>query len=219
MLGIAGVGFLTGAAYIGLRWWLARYDSLGRRKSFPWFAVGGLILLALAALIPYLLRMRLENRLSDASSRLVGFDVHVSCQGFGEAFVDAGFELGYVRFGPAGVPERETLIKREQCAHLSSFIGSDKDRVPTEQIIALHTLTHEAMHMSGITDEAQTECSAVQRDAEMARLLGAPAPAATELALRYWTEIYPRMPEGYRSDQCGPGREFDTDLPGAPWDR
>ncbi|MGI8708467.1 MAG: hypothetical protein ACR2LG_09745 [Actinomycetota bacterium] len=49
-----------------------------------------------------------------------GVPVEVECQGFGGAFVDAGAEFGYVAFGPDGVPERKTLIKREQCRDLSA---------------------------------------------------------------------------------------------------
>ena len=49
-------------------------------------------------------------------------------------------------------------------------------------MVAVHTLTHESIHMSGVTSESATECLAVQRDAEMARLLGAPRTAASELA-------------------------------------
>jgi hypothetical protein len=71
--------------------------------------------------------------------------------------------------------------------------------------------------MSGETSEAKTECIAVQRDAEMARLLGASDIAARTLAESYWAQIYPRMPEGYRASQCGPGREMDIHSPDAPW--
>jgi hypothetical protein len=52
----------------------------------------------------------------------------------------------------------------------------------------------------------------------MARLLGAEDTDADELARYYWESIYPRMPDGYRSDSCGPGRALDKNLPNAPWD-
>ena len=212
-----GLACLLGAAYLGVRWFFDRYDSLGRRRSFPSIAVGGLVLIALAGLVPFFLRLRLEARLEEASSTIVGAPVEVHCQAFGEAFVDAGFELGYVRFGPDGVPEHKTLIKRQQCSDLSAYLRSDKSDFSTEHVVAVHTLTHEAIHMSGIKNEAETECLAMQRDAEMATLLGAQPADAQRLATHYWETIYPRMPDGYRSDECRPEGELDRDLPGAPW--
>ena len=40
---------------------------------------------------------------------------------------------------------------------------------------------------------------------------------ATALARSYWTGFYPRMPDGYRSPDCGPGAGLDEHLPDAPW--
>ena len=218
ILAWVGIASLAGAAFLSARWALNRYDSLGRRRSFPWISVAGLVAIAAAGLVPFFLRVRLENDLAEAASRIAGHTVEVHCQGFGEAFVDAGQELGYVRFGPDGVPERSTLIKRAQCAHLSDYIGGAHADFLREHVVAVHTLTHEAVHMSGIANEAETECVAIQRDAEMARLLGAAEPDAIRLATYYWETVYPSMPEGYRSDACGPGGELDRDLPDAPWD-
>jgi hypothetical protein len=156
--------------------------------------------------------------LAKASSVIVGVPVDVHCQAFGEAFVDAGMELGYVRFGADGVPERKTLIKRQQCSDLSDFIGGGHADVVHEQVVAVHTLTHEAIHMSGVTSEAETECLAMQRDAEMARLLGADPADALGLAVYYWENVYPRMPDTYSSADCRSGGPLDRDLPDAPWD-
>jgi hypothetical protein len=81
----------------------------------------------------------------------------------------------------------------------------------------VHVLTHESMHMRGLTDEAAAECAAVQRDAMTARLLGADATAATALARSYWTQMYPRMSDDYRSGECTPAGPLDEHLPDAPW--
>jgi len=197
-----GLLSLASAGLVVARWMLARTDALGRPRAFPTLWVVLLVLLGLGALTPLALRVRLEDRLSDAASALVGAEVRVHCQPFGGAFVDAGAELGYVRFGPDGVPERATLIKREQCRDLSSYLRSDKEEPSLEQVVAVHTLTHEAMHMSGVTSESETECLAVMRDAEMSRLLGASSTAAARLASTYWEQHYPRMPVGYRSENC-----------------
>ena len=103
-----------------------------------------------------------------------------------------------------------------QCRDLAAYLRSDKRR-PTRDQVAVHVLTHEAMHLSGRLDEPAAECAAVQRDAHTARLLGAPADAAAGLAASYWRTIYPRMPDGYRSPECRPGGAMDERLADAPW--
>lgn len=217
ILAWTGVVCLLGAAYLGVRWMLDRYDSLGRTKPFPWFGVVGLVVVAAAVLVPFFARLRLEGKLEEAASAIVGKPVEVHCQAFGQAFVDAGQELGYVRFGPDGIPERATLIKRQQCGHLSSYIGGRQSDFSPEQAVAVHTLTHEAIHMSGVTNEAETECLAVQRNAETAVLLGATPEDALRLAEYYWTDVYPRMPEAYRSEDCRSGGRLDIGAPSPPW--
>ena len=217
---LAWLGFISlgGVAFLTIRWLFNRVDSLDRIRPFPSVAVGALIVIAVAALTPYFLRLRLEARLEEAASAIVGVPVEVHCQAFGEAFVDAGFELGYVRFGPDGVPERKTLIKRAPCRELSDYVAGGQTDFTHEQAVAVHTLTHEAIHMTGITNEAETECLAIQRDAEMAQLLGAAPADAQRLARFYLENVYPRMPEGYRSDDCRNGGSLDANLPLAPWD-
>ena len=66
----------------------------------------------------------------------------------------------------------------------------------------MHLLTHETMHMTGLTSEAETECLATQRDADMARALGASPADAHSLATAYWIGVYQHMPETYRSADC-----------------
>lgn len=212
-----GVATLLGALAVAVRWYLTRVDALGRIARFPWVSISLLLVLGVALLTPSLLREQLERKLEDAASTLIGARVEVDCQSFGQAFVDAGAEFGYVRFGPDGVPERRTLIKREQCSDLRDYLASDKRNPSLEHVVAVHTLTHEAIHMSGVTSEAETECIAIQRDAETARLLGASHHGATALGVSYWTNFYPRMPDEYRSDECRPGGALDIRSPDAPW--
>jgi hypothetical protein len=107
-------------------------------------------------------------------------------------------------FNVAGQAEPRTLIKRDQCRDLSGYMSSDKRSPTQEQIVAVHVLTHESMHMGGVAAEAEAECLAVGSDARMAELLGAPPDAARALALSYWTNVYPRMPDQYRSTECDP---------------
>lgn len=218
ILAVLGGAALLGAGAVVIRWVLRRHDSLGRPRPFPLISLVVLVIVGVAALTPLILRLRLEAKLEEASSVIAGTKVQVHCQALGEAFVDAGFELGYVRFGPDGVPERSTLIKREQCRDLSSYLRSDRSDFSHEHVVAIHTLTHEAIHMSGVTNEVETECLAMQRDAETAQLLGASPDAARALAAYYWDVVYPRMPDSYRSDDCRSGGVLDKDLPDPPWD-
>ena len=208
---------LVAAVVAATRWWLRRVNSLGRARAFPLFSVVLLAGLGTGLLVPVVRHATLEDRLAAAASALVGVKVTVECQTAGKQFIDAGAELGYVRFGPDGVPERETLIKRPQCKDLERFLGSDKEHPSAAEVLAVHVLTHEAMHMSGETNEARAECLAVQHDARTARLLGAPPEAAAVLARRYWRTVYPQMPDAYVSAECGPGGEMDVASLDAPW--
>jgi hypothetical protein len=212
-----GVGLLVTAGGVGIRWMSVRIDVLGRPRPFPYITVVLLVTLGCASLAPLVLRVRLEHRLETAASKLVGTPIEVRCQSFGGAFVDVGADLGYVVFGADGKPESWTLIKRQQCGDLSDYLGSDKQNPTRDQIIAVHVLTHETIHVTGVREEAATECKAMQLDAGMATLLGAELQAAEELAISYWRDIYPWMPASYRSDECVPGGALDAGRPDSPW--
>lgn len=217
MLVWTALGAIAAAVVLAVRWLLRSRDSLGRPRAFPVISVVGLALLGGALLVPVVRHARLEHRLGSVATALVGVEARVNCQGAGEEFVDAGAELGYVRYGPAGVPERETLIKRQQCKALRSYLSSDRERPSRDQVVAVHILSHEARHMAGTTVESVAECQALQRDALTARLLGATVEQAQALARTYWLEVYPRMSSDYRTPECAPGGRLDERLEPAPW--
>jgi hypothetical protein len=205
------------AIVVSVRWWLHRYDALGRAQPFPKVAVPVLAVVAVVALVPPYLRHREEDRLSQVASTLAGVKVKVHCQTFGQELVDVGAELGYVRYGADGVPEHQTLLKRGPCIALRAYLRSDKHLPTDNEVIAVHVLTHEAMHMRGITTESRAECAAVQRDEQTAELLGADPLEARELARRYWLNDYPLMSDDYRTPDCAPGGRLDEHLATAPW--
>jgi hypothetical protein len=217
MLTVLGLALLAVTAVVAGRWWLNRVDSLGRRTSFPSISVGLMVVLAAGSFSPGVLRAHLEGQLSAASSRLVGVHVKVHCQGLGGALADVGAELGYVKFGQDGTPERQTLIKRDQCRAISRYLHSDKRHPSEVEVQAVHVLSHESMHMAGVTVESAAECGAVQRDMRLAELLGASAADAQALADSYWTSQYPRMPDDYRSAECRAGGQLDEHLADPPW--
>jgi hypothetical protein len=205
------------AAVVAARWYAGRVDELGRRRDFPLVSVVLLVVLAVGAATPGVLRARQERRLAGVASALAGRPVAVRCQALGGAFVDAGVELGYVRWRADGTPEGWTLLKRDACRDLAAYVRAGGRHPGRSQVIAVHVLTHEAMHLAGHTDESAAECAAVQRDARTARLLGAPVGEALALAVSYWRTVYPRMPGGYRAAACRPGGAMDEHLPDAPW--
>jgi hypothetical protein len=214
---VATLASAVAAVAVVIHWYRRRLDAIGRRRAFPLISVLLLSALAISAAAPGVLRLREERRLAAVASALAGTRVAVRCQGFGGAFVDAGVELGYVRWRADGSPEPWTLIKRDQCRDLAAYLRSGKRRPSRAQVVAVHVLTHESMHLAGVTDEALTECAAVQRDARTARLLGAPADAARALAVQYWLAVYPTMPDGYRSSECRRGGSLDQRLGDGPW--
>jgi hypothetical protein len=216
-MGWVALALVAAAAAVAVRWYGSRVDELGRRRDFPLASVVLLAVLAAGAATPAVLHARQERRLAAVASALAGVRVTVRCQRLGAAFVDAGPELGYVRWQADGTPERRALIKRDACRDLAAYVRAG-GRGPTRaQVVAVHVLAHEAMHMAGLVDEATAECAAVQRDARAARLLGASAADAAALAAAYWRTVYPSMPPGYRSAACRPGGTLDERLPDAPW--
>ncbi len=217
MLLWSALTLLAAALTLAARWGLRRRDGLGRPRPFPAVSVVALALVGAALLVPVVRHHRLEQRLVAVATDLVGTPVRVRCQTAGQEFVDAGAELGYVRYGADGVPEHATLIKRAQCAALADYLGSDKADPGRDEVVAVHVLTHEAMHMAGETAEAVAECRAVQRDARTAELLGATPEQARRLAAAYVRNVLPQMPEEYLSPDCVAGGALDERLTSSPW--
>jgi hypothetical protein len=211
------LGLLAVALVLSGRWLLRPRDSLGREKAFPLISVLVLAALGMGLLVPVVRHHRLEGRLTDVASALVGSPSVVHCQTAGRELMDLGSELGYVKWGPQGVPEHETLIKRAPCNHLGAYVRGDHAHPSQDEIIAVHVLSHESRHMAGTTNEAVTECQAMQRDAWTAKLLGASPAEALALAQRYWLTVYPQMPDDYRTGECLPGGPLDEHLVDAPW--
>ena len=216
---MVSVGFAVAAVGVLGHWSTRRRDSLGRPRALPVWSVSLLTVFALASAVPGVQRRLEEGRLSRAASRLVGHRVSVHCQSTAAALVDAGNELGFVPYDSDGVPLPRTTLKRDPCKQLRHYLGGSRDNPSRDEVIAVHVLTHESMHMRGETSEAVAECEAVQYDQAMAAALGATPRQARRLAVRYWITVYPDMPEGYFSADCRPEGTLDEHLPNAPWTR
>lgn len=206
------------AAVVSLRWALTRIDAIGRTRPFPAISVTVAAVLAVACAVPVFRHAAFERRLDRVASDLAGVPARVHCQTLGQTWTDAHTELGYVRLGPDGRPEHRTVIAWEACEDVGSWMRTHSSS-DIDQVIAVHVLSHESMHMAGIVNEAAAECAAMQRDVRTARALGASQGQAVALARTYWRRVYPTMPSGYRSAQCAPGGALDEHLPDAPWGR
>ena len=150
----------------------------------------------------------LEVTLAGAVQQVSGVeDANVDCQGFLREFrLDRN--LGEVRYGRDG-PSSTAGLRDSVCDNLSDWLSSDKDDPTLDEVIAVHVLTHEAMHVSGIMDERGAECQAMQHDARTAMILGATPEQAQALAVRYYRDVYPNMPSGYRTNGCHEDDEYD----------
>jgi hypothetical protein len=203
---------VAAAAWAYVRWRRSLENAWAPRRGIPWWTFGALALVLLVTGAMTYRHDRLEHRLAHAAADLVGAPVTVHCQTAGGALTDASGELGFVRWAPGGVPEHATTIKYEQCGDLKAYLRHHGRSPTADQVIAVHVLSHESMHMRGERNEAAAECEAMQRDALMARKLGASKADAAALAAAYWRIDYPRMPDDYRSSACRPGGEMDEHL-------
>lgn len=217
MLSVLAIGLAACAGLVAMRWAIRPSDALGRARRFPYYSVGFLLALAGLALVPGYLRHSEEHRLAEVASTLAGTTVEVHCQTLGQSFFQLNGDAGWVKYGADGRLEHRTTLDREVCNDLRSYLSSDKSAPTPDRVIAVHVLTHESMHMRGITSEAAAECAAVQRDVVTAQLLGATPAEADALARMYWHIDYPQMPSGYRSADCTANGSMDEQLPDPPW--
>jgi hypothetical protein len=158
-----------------------------------------------------------DEKLTHAASVLAGRPVHVECQRLGGALLDMGSELGYVAYDANGRPGDTTVIKHDACEALYDWMGSDKNNPTQLEIVSVHVLAHEAEHLAGYTSEAVAECRSVQTTEQAALLLGATAAQARALAVAYWTDVYPYMPDAYRTPDCHDGGSLDLHPNDARW--
>ena len=143
-----------------------------------------------------------QTRLSAVATQIAGTPVSVHCQRFSETYFSASSAEGIVGVDETGAPQGEADLTYSACRDLVAWIGSNKASPTREQMIAVHVLTHEAMHVSGVMAEGDAECDALSFDARTAQLLGATPKEATALAAYYRTKVYPSMPAGYRTNGC-----------------
>lgn len=146
-----------------------------------------------------------ESRYSQVAQQVTGRpEVTVQCQRISSGLLSTGVLRGWVNF-ENGKPTDIAHLDWQTCRDLRAWERNPDasiDDLPVEQVTALHVLTHEAMHLTGVSDESLAECAAIQSDETTALLLGAPTATAAALGPRYLEEMYAYMPDGYRSADC-----------------
>jgi hypothetical protein len=113
------------------------------------------------------------------------------------------------------------------CDGLATIAYTDRRPTGSEELeiaFAVTTLMHEAGHLNESGDffgagqnEPLAECWGLQHIRQAARRLGASTAYADELAGRYWTEVYPTRPAGYRTKKCRDGGAYDVRTESSIW--
>lgn len=136
---------------------------------------------------------------------------------------DTFFDTQSLSIGHANIETGEIVIQYPWCATLMDYL-SDPAHANRKEIASLDMLTHESMHVRGESDEAKTECQAVQRNYRAARLMGVPDRIARKNALDYYQGSYRDresiggMQAPYFSSECAPGKALDERLPDSTWE-
>jgi hypothetical protein len=173
-----------------------------------------------------------ERLLAPVASSVAGRTVTVDCQSLWSNLLDAQARHGEVRFDANGKPEPRIFLAHPTCDRLQAFAGhaqhSELDcleavgwaqQIPpaarsecygrsSPTVYALLTLAHEAYHTAGDTDEAVTNCHAIQAMAFVAVALGAGADEA-ELAAKAMAALEPLQGGEYATARCRAGTELD----------
>ena len=160
-----------------------------------------------------------ERVMADSVSLITGGNATVHCQRMNEAFFYANANLGHVRYDSNGVPEKTTMITWETCRDFRDWWDSDKTNPTDKEIIAVHILAHEAVHMSGETGEAITECYALQLMPDIAEEFGATPAEADEMSAWYIQNVYPSLYAPYKSTECREGGNMDLSPDDGVWPR
>jgi hypothetical protein len=148
-----------------------------------------------------------ERRFAAIAGDIAHRKVSVRCQSRVGELVDVDWDYGSVEFDRDGRPSDHARLDRAICASLGRLARGQRVR-PESAALAVEALAHEAYHLSGIQDEAATQCYGLQAMRFVAARLGVTAALGHEY-VRLAVARYPALPEQYRSDQCREGGTLD----------
>jgi hypothetical protein len=155
-------------------------------------------------------RVEVEHRAGEVASAIAGHDVRVHCPGPIRRHALYEITEGRVRFSAEGVPDPETNLSARACDGLRRALdrGASLDlqclkwncsKADTQAAMGLAVLTHESVHMRGVSDEGLTECEAQRRVEATALAFGLTPQSAADVA--YWqrTDYAEMLPDRYRN--------------------
>ena len=157
-----------------------------------------------------------DRRLNTIASELARRHVTIRCEGQSGALTGARGESGRTEF-IGGRPVSVSYLQEGVCQTLHAYahdLAAGESCLlpcdaPLEVAWSVNTLAHEAYHLAGARNEAQTQCYALQAIDFVARRLGASSAQARALAVFSFDQLPGRMPPEYSSAQCRDGGRFD----------
>lgn len=139
-----------------------------------------------------------ESHLAEAAQPVLGGrDAGFACERLMHNFWSSQGHVGHVWFDADGTPAHDAFLSSSTCARVKSW-RDHPGSASVEEIVAVHTVAHEAAHLAGQRNEAEAECTALTHDREVMQRLGATAAQAQADVVRYLAEVYPRLPDEYR---------------------
>ena len=121
-------------------------------------------------------RARGEKRFTAEAAHIAGRPVRVICDS-DYAFTGVGSDAAGIAFIPRGLAYLEPTI----CRSLYRIAFQHKVGARDDAAFAITVLAHEATHLRGIANEAETECYALQEGVRLGERLGLPAGTAGDL--------------------------------------
>ncbi|PKQ14724.1 MAG: hypothetical protein CVT68_10390 [Actinobacteria bacterium HGW-Actinobacteria-8] len=131
--------------------------------------------------------------------------VNANCERFSEELLNLSQYQGYVYYDGSNVAH----LRRTVCHDLWDYAHGGQAHPTEGQIVAVHIVAHETMHINGIRSESVAECRAVQLNHLVAEALGATPEEARALQRSYYVDYYPYQRSDYVSGACAEGGELD----------
>ena len=180
----------------------ADVDGRGLRAAGAW-ALSILALIAGYVEVAHHQRQQLATEALQVLSLVPG--ISADCERFTEELFNLNQWQGYVYYDGSNVAH----LRRNVCHDLWHYAHGDQANPTDGEVMAVHVVGHETMHVNGIVDESTAECMAVQLNHFIAEELGATPQEARELQRRYFEDFYPYQRDYYITSECREGGELD----------
>lgn len=180
----------------------------GPQQRLSWGAIAAAVLL-LPVLCYEAWWLHLESKMEKAIAPHVKNGRHqVQCERLTASLLGSRGHAGHVQFDSVGIPQPPAFLSHSVCSGVDDM-RRKPHKLTMDTIADAHVLTHEAMHLRGVRNEAETECRAIQADAAVFTALGVRPERAQRAALAYYQAVYPRLRADYRSFECRENGKLD----------